>query len=219
MRSFLSRVMVFLYIFSFFVFIWPWYMSIDARYLRDNYQYISERYATAFESGKAVNTHGIHMIMYPEPIALACLYMAEQDWTTTYLSYYTQEKQYIENPQDAFSRLQLQANSPYIQTVYDSIMWDLIVLQDGDNIKDIIGQEAVENESIAHAWLSERPVYQKGAQNAIKNMLDEFMICWVVFLIMTPFTIAAVLYLISISGIFKHIIKDKRKVLDGGRNK
>ncbi len=202
----LAKFFVFLNLFMIIGFMCLWYTSVDARYLRDNYQYMTERYAE-LGIGEPVNTHGIHALRWPLPASLAGLYQMENEWTKMYIDLGMPDNNV--NPWDTVSRLQLSANSPYVQAVYDSITWDLAFFQDNN----------LQKKEMQQAWVSDRNNYQENAQLALKSLLMQYEATLYLGGMALVLGGVSAIYLLFFSKDFRHIRNGLTKVLKRRRNK
>lgn len=111
--------------------IWSTYLSPDARYARDNLEYLS---STASEMDLGISsceTHGLHSLLYPLPYTVSQICTLSDNWTNGYIqalkSIKADPDRYssllIEtySPYDTLSRLVLTANSTDVQAAYDEV--------------------------------------------------------------------------------------------------
>ena len=124
-------------------FVFLQYRTADARYLRDDLEYLSERME---EQGIAekIKTHGIHAINHPIGKTAYELYVLENAWVTGYLSGVlesqysdaqipelnvtfsgTYDRENLSSPYDALSRLALDTYDYDIADIYGLILLDI----------------------------------------------------------------------------------------------
>ena len=111
------------------------YFSVDARYMRDNLEFLSEKMSELkVISAEAYKTHGINAVKYPLFYSAYLFNADTRAWTDSYIGsvkkvledgYENKDSEY--NPYDTYARLVLQANTDEVQAVYNTFSFIAIL--------------------------------------------------------------------------------------------
>lgn len=148
------------------------YGTTDARYMRDNLEYFSQRMEEA-GLGEAVRTHGIYMLAYPKAVTAYELCSMEQQWVYGYLTAKTSMEEVfgvyydldIYSPNDALSRLVITTNNKCIQDIYN-----LFLLDEAETAKEEISEAELTE------FFSIRDGYEETAYQAWRALYAELAV-------------------------------------------
>ncbi len=144
-----------------------WYGSNDARYVKDNFEYLTQR----MDAIDLIDQQSVKAYPYAGyPMVLQKLAEFESSWTDSYLASVQGIKEETgkliltgdTNPYDTLARLKLTANVKKIQTVYTSIQFDAAILNPDDGM------------AVLDEWLDEREQYRSDAYEALDSLLKQY---------------------------------------------
>lgn len=181
-----SRIFLILFVINAFItfvisalFVYQQYFSADARYARDNLEFLTQQIHGYFETIPAQHTHGISAIKYPEAIAVKQIRQYSNLWSDSYISAILEAEhtEVIEelpgNPFDTLSRMVLTANDTYIQDIYTEVQLNA-ALTNPDTLELLIS-------STSNVRLGSE-TYIKASENAMLRIANELMACIIIVL-------------------------------------
>ncbi len=168
------------------LFLYQQYGSVDARYARDNLEFLSSQLSEAYPSLPLERTHGLYAIRYPEAIAIKHLRTLSNLWVDSYLSALlefdnvTKLDQLKPSPNDILSRLVLQANDERIQAVYYEIQLNA-ALTNPDSY-ELLHSSLLEVQSASQEYII-------SAQGALDELLSDFSLCIILIIFFSMLSI------------------------------
>lgn len=132
------------------------YLSTDARYARDNLEYLTTRMSKITESVEEIDMDGYQIMLWPQIRTLQYLRDYANTWTDSTIGAYQDavaagtldEDVSLETigPYDTLARLMLEANDDYIQIIYDELQLDATLTAEESLKLSSIYSEDFENE-------------------------------------------------------------------------
>ena len=151
-KNILLTIGLLLSIFSIFIFFNFSYLSADARYARDNLEYLSDQMVSKgiLSESDRINVRGIHALEYPVSRTVAEICDLSDQWTYGYMKALEKtnangtkiSKTMIDNstPYNTLAKLTLEANDEDIQTMYDVVQMDAAMLNT-DSLSSVAAAE------------------------------------------------------------------------------
>ncbi|MCD8083857.1 MAG: hypothetical protein LUE86_10205 [Clostridiales bacterium] len=140
------------------------YFSADARYARDNLEYMTER-MDELGIHELVNVREIRALEWPMPITVYKTAELADAWTKGYLSGIGEEN--LEkrdgklNPYDTLARLILVGNNEDVQVIYENIQFDA----------GFCNPDTPVSNEVLNEWLSMKTGYAQATYEAYCNLL------------------------------------------------
>jgi hypothetical protein len=191
---------IFLVLSIFFFLYYPLYFSADARYARDNLEYMTGQMEEKGICGK-VKTHGFNALKYPYPITISKLCNISDEWTIGYLKAVDLVRQHPEragkinidqySPYDTLSKLYFNTNDDQIKAAYQLIEYDAAVTN----------PDIIVNKDLVQQWNDETKTILVNEQDAVKAM----------FTIVKQITIA--LCCLAVPGVFMITVWIYKKIM------
>lgn len=154
------------------LFLWIDYFCPDARYVRDNLNYVTQQIEEA-----GISAPPSPSLLAPLPLNMSHLLSVTESWTSGYLqvaSNYENLNSFliVQNPYDTFSRLFLYGNMEDVQALYQNIAY----------CSAICSPEITLNKNILAQWSQDSSTYQKALQGcAGQAKLMIFLLVWFFF--------------------------------------
>ena len=153
------------------------YLSTDARYARDNLEYLTTRMSKITESVEEIDMDGYQIMLWPQMRTLQYLRDYANTWTDSTIGAYQDavaagtldEDVSLETigPYDTLARLMLEANDDYIQIIYDELQLDAT----------LTAEESLELSSIySEDFENELTTYNNKANEALAQLQKQCMI-------------------------------------------
>ena len=120
----------------------PWWMSVDARYARDNLGYLEERME---EAGLLTRLPGWKLTFMSQPQLLARICELSDTWADGYVNAITSANEISGeyhmdsrfNPYDTFARLILGGHATEVQEIYLTVQYDAAILNPDSELNDM----------------------------------------------------------------------------------
>ncbi len=183
------------YLYVLFVFWSPWYTSVEARYARDNLNYLTTKLSEKGVLAEPIKTDGNDFFHWPYDRSVKKLYILSSEWCSAYIQHLDDKgvlKDSDYNPYDALSRLKYDSLIPEVNTVYECIMMETAMT---NSEMDYTG-------GILNAWEHKQEEVHQKAEKAIATMEEQKVMCGTILGITTVPILVFGVYMVASNFIF-----------------